>query len=565
MHYECLGDWLVLARSLLGDLPAYQYLTEGVVEADIDPQTLLSRALEYYSKPDIVAPSAAIWQLGNMFKKFRFGCDPSLAQVAMDSFADRDSRVEDRLDRRIANRMKALLTRALPPVDDSDLDGRFGPGAVAERMNSIERWEASCDFSYDARSMCMVRRGSWSKVGPARLVAVDKDFTKKRLITVEPVENSFGQQFVRSLLLKSVRSGPLGRTVMALRSGSASAGIPTEAAEKQRRRCVYASTHPYLSTLDLKDASDAISWHSVQRVFPVWAVAWLERFRTPEFISGDKSVKTLNMYAGMGNATTFIVETLYFWALFTAISENVNDHTEVSVFGDDVICGTETCHNSYAMGQLAGCGHTLSLAKCGISRAPGFRESCGVAAYSGMILPTLIRVPGYQLDTPQGIDGMCELARRFSSTFTGTDADAIYARFSIELSEVLIDLGVPNLPYPLNGGGMWLCEKGLSHQGQETYTGTCAPLRMHPHYQVPQARVWTCRPARPEYKTVRHLGSGLIHGLLNGQLKTDWADKPVKSPAKTAAFEAPNPHRRCQPIHRIGLASRETSPVRAWL
>jgi hypothetical protein len=100
----------------------------------------------------------------------------------------------------------------------------------------------------------------------------------------------------------------------------------------------------------------------------------------------------LNIYATMGNATTFPVETLLFWAyaLATArtlepglsIIPDVGRFKEASVFGDDVILGTNVV-DSY-MEVLESIGFEVNANKTHSSKFDPFRESCGYDFSAGV-------------------------------------------------------------------------------------------------------------------------------------------------------------------------------------
>jgi hypothetical protein len=112
------------------------------------------------------------------------------------------------------------------------------------------------------------------------------------------------------------------------------------------------------------------------------------------------------MYATMGNATTFPVETLVFWALAHAVrlsSDGIGytnslfpeweDRKAVSVFGDDCIVPTHL-----APAYIEACevvGFEINEAKSFYSSGPGFRESCGGDFLRGEnVRPVTIGTPG---------------------------------------------------------------------------------------------------------------------------------------------------------------------------
>lgn len=503
IRYDSVSSWLQWFHETYSQLAEWpdtadmQGTPEEIVKRLADNSISRLQNLDH----DLAGQSAnTVLFLGQSLKKFRYGCT-QLPRTAEESFIERNNKVRPVTDWRLISDMKELLNQALPSdFDDTAINGRFGPGACAERLTPFERWGVCNDFSYDVRTMQFIRPGRWFDVGPARLCAVPKDFAKLRLITVEPAENTFGQQYVRSCLLKSIRSGVLKHTVMALREGTPQvddAGWPTsvlskygkdgclrslvneqllheqtnDAAAVQRRLALAGSISGRQAALDLKDASDAIAWETVQAVFPAWAVAYLERFRTSSFVDSRKVRRTLLMYAGMGNATTFVVETLYFWALLTALSRRTGDKTPVSVFGDDIMCGVRAANNPWFRAQVLNAGLVINDMKSGISElVPRFREACGLVAVKGRELGSIIRIKGYDITKPGDVRDLCVLQHKLELLSRGYTLDrkvderirddkvyrAVLSKLSTQITQDLTPWGIPVIPELLAQDGLWL-------------------------------------------------------------------------------------------------------------
>lgn len=341
-----------------------------------------------------------------------FGCDPTIRWV-----------------------MRQELERILPVIEQDGILGRFGPGAVAEhythpmRFAHLSEWctaiSSVSDNPFGHRDMDHVT---------ARLCAVPKQYDKDRLITVEPCYASFVQQYVRRVLLESVHCGVLRHSCMDL-------GY-TDGQAIQRRLAQKASLDRSLATLDLKDASDNITWDIVQDIFPQWVVDLLNIARSTCFttcVEGSHPQR-LSIFAGMGNATTFVVETLFFTAYVRAVARVCgHKRPQVSVFGDDVICSTDTAMSllNYESSYFV-----INRTKSFFRSTDRLRESCGIFAYSGVDI-TVPRIDGYSNDYA-GRLGLVDLVSRLIRL--GEKADVRYSALAYLIVEVGRRYGIPNYP-----------------------------------------------------------------------------------------------------------------------
>lgn len=448
------------------------------------------------------------WWLSQTLKKFRglseVPPDQRAAQ-AISGFRDRNLAARSiRLPRLVRARVRELLERALPDPGD-EIAGHFGPGAIAERLDSVERWDLLSGFRLNPRT------GSWSSPrdaiwhqapdGIARLCAVPKDVTRDRLITVEPGEHSFWQQALRDSLLKSVHTGPLRGLVMDMIIG----GIPEV---RQRLRCQRGSANGHTTTLDLEDASDRISYQTVADVFPAWVMYLVDLSRTTSFIAPGRAAtpEQLFIYAGMGNASTFMVETLYFWATFTAICERLGQYGLVTAFGDDVIVPSRAASHPSFLTYCEEAGLTLNTTKSVLEDGPGFREACGCACQNGMVLHELISVKGPFDDTDVGRMNLAGLITRLDHSPLW--AHNLLARDLFDACE----LDCVQWDRPLDGIGCIL-GKHLPPRGNVKMTWDA-------HYQRWFIRHKACVPQQRRYYCA-NLSTDRALGVLRGQLKVD--------------------------------------------
>lgn len=400
--------------------------------------------LSYLSKHAELSPEDAARSLffAKALKKWRLPLsDESAAereQKAMVGFYERNRAVSrDGCIPECIECMKGLLSRWLPPpsLEAAELvHGRFGPGSVAEKMPHPQRfcrlWEW-CQLG--GRDFETLHEGHADvKAHVSRLCAVPKDWDKDRLITVEPVYSSFLQQRARSLMLESIHQGPLKGTCMDL-------GY-TDGQAIQRRLALSASRTGRLATLDLSDASDSISWVAVQAAFPEWVVDLLWDSRSTQFESNlETSACKMDIFAGMGNATTFVVETLFFSAYVVAeMMVHGQKWPFVSTFGDDIIVPSEAAEMLLEEGDKPF--FKINKTKSFLGAA-ALRESCGVFAHNGHDI-TVPKIDGYQQNW-YGALGISDLHRRCANS------PFIFLR---KLGELIARVGVlENWPFLVDG------------------------------------------------------------------------------------------------------------------
>lgn len=145
------------------------------------------------------------------------------------------------------------------------------------------------------------------------------------------------------------------------------------------------------ATIDWSKASDSVIIELVEFLFPPSWFHALYAVRSENTVFKG-SVIRLNMMSTMGNATTFPVETLIFWALASAIvaerTELTNTilidpsiYSKVSVFGDD--CILPSVDAPLFMEFLSFLGFLPNLSKSHWGADDKFRESCGGDYFAG--------------------------------------------------------------------------------------------------------------------------------------------------------------------------------------
>jgi len=331
---------------------------------------------------------------------------------------DRRALLEKRAFREFVNLDKSILSIAPFRLDKiarvskfilleldqfQELKCKHGPGAVAENVKSNQKWsfftsrlldgdELLSTSGYDTTEMLYRNRydESFSNIPRStdcRLVAVPKTSSSLRTITVEPCLNQFVQQGYNEHLRRSIERCKILQRCLSLTDQS-----------KNQELALTGSRDGTWVTMDLSSASDLLSLELVKTVFS----------NRPRFLSGILSCRTpsvivnnvvhdLRKYAGMGNATTFPIQSTVFAII--ALTAIVGDErlsirklaayaSCIRVYGDDIIVKRE--YYPRVAEWISSCGLKINRGKT-FSNG-NFRESCGVDAYSGInVTPIYLR------------------------------------------------------------------------------------------------------------------------------------------------------------------------------
>lgn len=526
MEYDSAGDWGgELQSSILsnqeGGASGLSFVRSFGLSNPDEIKVAAAEGISRLQNDDSLEGQDAkiIWQYSQCLKKFRYGCTTSPEEMSK-GWIERNAAMKgQRLPWWVADGVRSLLKPLGRSYAECEGEGRFGNGNVYEGLTSIARWNAIPRlFHYNPYDPDCVPDWEASPSLSCRLSAVPKDMFKLRLITVEPAELTFLQQYVRSRLLKAVQVLPL------------SSGIPQQlygrGPEVQRRRCCLGSFTGTLATIDLSDASDRISFEDVVSVFPPNLAADLERARSPYCEVGGTRYR-VHMFAGMGNATTFMVETLFFWAVVTTICRRLRDFTPVSVFGDDIVCGNRAANHPLFREYMLQCGMLVNMEKSGTSRGPGFREACGLVAFRGDVLP-LDRVPGFDTSKSCGLERLCTLINRVNGQ-TESLASMKVLLYGVG-RDIIQRYNVPRVPRQLASTGIYIVDPEAS-----------ASDSRHRWNAQLQRREWKVRHCvqRHESRWVRDLTPFEADGVLHGQLHTQFRDLPCGASVRKSELRVP--------------------------
>jgi len=209
-----------------------------------------------------------------------------------------------------------------------------------------------------------VMKSFWKETNASRFATVPKDWDKDRCIDMQPTANGYLQQGVGQYI----------------RSRLKTVGIDLNSQEGNQKDASLAYFQA-LATVDLQSASDSVTKELVSLLVPWDWCQYLHALRTKytQFGRNGPKVET-EKFSAMGNAFTFELETLIFWAISLACTELVGvKDRHVRVYGDDIIINRDvydTLENA-----LSYLGFRVNDSKS--FRSGNFFESCGRHYYLG--------------------------------------------------------------------------------------------------------------------------------------------------------------------------------------
>lgn len=198
------------------------------------------------------------------------------------------------------------------------------------------------------------------------VVTVPKTSKTDRVIAIEPGINLWFQKSIGTMIRRR-----LGRV-----------GIDLNSQAKNQRLAKLGSIDSSLATVDFSSASDSISTEVIRELLPPDWFRLMDVCRS-KLGQLDGSAFRWEKFSSMGNAFTFELESLVFFASAAAVLE-LKGHPlnmeRTSVYGDDVIIPSD-CFELYSS-YCAFLGFTVNSDK---SFSSGyFRESCGSHFFDGV-------------------------------------------------------------------------------------------------------------------------------------------------------------------------------------
>jgi hypothetical protein len=128
------------------------------------------------------------------------------------------------------------------------------------------------------------------------------------------------------------------------------------------------------ATIDMERASDCTAFNAVALLFPYKWFEFLNTFRSKRY-TGQFGDGQYEKFSSMGNGSTFVIETIIFWAAAVAVGAN-----QPLIYGDDVIIPSHCVADFERLVNFLG--FTMNREKS-FTEGP-FRESCGGDYFAGV-------------------------------------------------------------------------------------------------------------------------------------------------------------------------------------
>jgi hypothetical protein len=357
---------------------------------------------------------AGIRQVCRFFKKLKRECLPRFNRRATQHFVDVESelrRMTSQVERKdvILDKISGLLwSQVFPEPSYLDFVCHHGPGVTADRYLAnaryrIRKWNQRSEYTFPSDLHCYPNYGAaaegarGTKEGGAaedglaylelrdelavRVVFVPKTATTPRVIAIEPSHMQYMQQSIKDYCYATIETHALTRNSIRF-SDQTPNQMLAHRASKDRR----------LATLDLKDASDRVHLHLVQRIFKNSGLLdYLEDARSLHATLPDGRNLVLFKYASMGSALCFPVEAMVFYTLIQSImhtldgirpsSRSIKRYSrKIDIYGDDIIVPVE--YADAFVNYLESYALKVNVSKS--FKAGAFRESCGADFYNGV-------------------------------------------------------------------------------------------------------------------------------------------------------------------------------------
>jgi len=353
-----------------------------------------------------------IRQISRFFKKLFIECLPKYNRKAVQHFVDVETELKDatsqmeKPDEYLDKVSGILWSQVFPEIDPLDLICHHGPGATAERLRSNDRhhirsWNTRSELLFPSDLHCYPNYSVAVRVSgigkeldvhegpnflhirdelPVRVVFVPKTQLTPRVIAIEPSHVQYMQQSVKDYVYKVLETHALTKE-----------SIRFTRQDFNQKLARKGSIDKRTSTLDLKDASDRVHLHLVQRIFKTSGLLeYLEDARSLHALLPDGRNIVLSKYASMGSALCFPVEAMVFYTLVQCAMHQLdgrrpssrsilNYSRKIDIYGDDIIIPVE--YTDAVVNILESYALKVNVNK---SFSKGnFRESCGADYFKG--------------------------------------------------------------------------------------------------------------------------------------------------------------------------------------
>jgi hypothetical protein len=356
---------------------------------------------------------AGIRQVCRFFKKLKLPCSKKRNDQAVRHFIEVEGelrRMTSQVERKdsILDKISGILwSQVFPEPSYLDFVCHHGPGVTADRYASNQRyslskWNHRSELTFPSDLHCYPNYGIAARIGstgvgtscgegveyielrdelPVRVVFVPKTQTAPRVIAIEPSHVQYMQQSIKDYVYAVIENHRLTRH-----------SIQFSRQDVNQRLAYTASLDRRLATLDLKDASDRVHLHLVQRIFKTSGL--LEYFEDARSLHADLPDGTnivLYKYASMGSALCFPIEAMVFFTLIQSAmhifdgrrpsSRSIRRYGKlIDIYGDDIIIPVG--YTDFVVKYLESYALKVNINKS--FKASAFRESCGADFFNGV-------------------------------------------------------------------------------------------------------------------------------------------------------------------------------------
>ncbi len=404
---------------------------------------------------------AGIRQVCRFFKKLKLGCSDKRNLIAEQHFIDVEGDLRmmtpsvERKDNFLDKISGILWSQVFPELSYLDLVCHHGPGVTADRYASnqryrITKWNHRSELTFPSDLHCYPNYGVAARFGgngegiseaggveylrikdenPVRVVFVPKTQLTPRVIAIEPSHMQYMQQSVKDYVYTVLESHPLTMNSVRFTRQDVNQKLAYQASKDKR-----------LATLDLKDASDRVHLHLVQRIFKNSGLLdYLEDARSLHAVLPTGKNIVLFKYASMGSALCFPVEAMVFYTLIQSAmhlydggrpsSRSIRRYSKlIDIYGDDIIIPVE--YTDFVVKYLESYALKVNINKS--FKDSSFRESCGADFYAGVPVN-----PVYARMVPHDDSRRWDASTIMSWNAT---ADLFYQRGQWHISQVIRDL-----------------------------------------------------------------------------------------------------------------------------
>lgn len=447
-------DWAVNTAPLL-EKQLLRCIEEGNSDLSMFPVWLSDLANRALTEPAMLR---LIRQLLLFAYKADITCDHEKINATYQSFFDTNSAVGG-FARDLSSRSPSLLKKVRKHVHSvlyqtpwKKIIPSHGPGAVFPkiRKGSWTQWFTTIEsvypysdfFSlyYNRDQLALLDDTPRVDLIRAKLIAVRKDSRGPRLICVHPseaiwIQKGLERSLVSTIVRRRFSNGPWPCGHIHFDDQTVNASLALSSSQSR-----------FYATLDMKEASDRVSDSLVQILFgdhyKYFGCCRAQKIECP-FLKNQAPIDdNIHSYAPMGNATTFPVQSIVFWAICVSTLESLGSYNpgDVYVFGDDLVVPAE--HAPRIIESLESFGLLVNRNKS-FWRGP-FRESCGTDAFHGVDVTPLRWVKRPDISSMEEVVAACNLAMRLRIANYEHAATRLYREVKVLCKDHGIRFGLTN-------------------------------------------------------------------------------------------------------------------------